>query len=187
MSELKFKPKFEKIVEVLLYISHKKQDVDIYHASKLVYLSDYFHFNRYRRPITFEIYTAMAHGPVATKTYELLKGEKKALADAKIDALPFEVRRLDKIIIIGDPYRAVNYTVFSKSDLLVMDDVIERFADLPFGQLHRITSKHFAYQNAWKHKPEDAKSALMSYDDILEENPIKKDFIEEYGPISSHM
>lgn len=186
-ARLRFRPKLDKIIELLLYFAHKTQYVDHYQASKLVYLCDYIHLNRYRRPTTFDIHTAMQHGPVATKTYEILKGEKKVLSDAGLEELPFHTSSLDNIIIIGSPKRSVDYDVFSKSDIVVADHVLDKYGDLPFAKLHDITSKHFAYQKAWNSRKGEAKSAVMSYDDLLEESAIKDDYLDEYGPVSANM
>ena len=37
---LKFHPKFDKIVELLLYLAHKRPDADKYQAVKFFYLAD---------------------------------------------------------------------------------------------------------------------------------------------------
>lgn len=186
-TQLRFRPKFDKIIELLLYFAHKTQYIDHYQASKLVYLCDYIHLNRFRRPTTFDIHTAMQHGPVATKTYEILKGEKKALAEAGVTELPFHTSCLDNIIIVGSPKRSVDYDVFSKSDITVADEVLAKYGNLPFAKLHDITSKHFAYQKAWNTRKGDAKSAVMSYDDLFEESALKEDYLEDYGPVSANM
>jgi Protein of unknown function (DUF4065) len=61
---LKFRPKTEKIVELMLYLAHKRPDADKYQAVKFFYLADREHLIRYGRPITFENYYAMEYGPV---------------------------------------------------------------------------------------------------------------------------
>jgi hypothetical protein len=96
-----------KIVELLLYLSHKRQHVDHYKACKLVYLADWVHLNQYGRPIAADVPRAMQFGPVATKSYELLKRNPAALKEAGVDDLPLETKQLDKIIYIGAPKRAV--------------------------------------------------------------------------------
>jgi len=187
VSRLKFKPKLDKLVELLLYLSHKKQHVDHYRACKLIYLADWVHLNKYGRPVVADTPKAMQFGPVATKSYELLKRNPAVMREARIDDLPFETRQLDKTIYIGPPKRAVVRELFSRSDLATFDAVLAEFGELTFDQLHDITSKHFAYRNAWANRPQNHNSALMSFDDMLEENAKKSDYIDEIEHISHRM
>ena len=186
-ARLKFKPKFDKIVEALLYIAHRKPGVDHYHACKLIYLADREHLNRYGRPMAADRHLAMQWGPVASKALELLKRERKALAEAGIEDLPFETEVLDRVIHIAGPRRAVNKELFSRSDLRVLDEVIDGYAHRPFTELHDLTAEHFAYRRAWGEKPEGAKQAEMSYDDILDERADKDAIIEDLAPVSRYM
>jgi uncharacterized phage-associated protein len=176
-----------KIVELLLYLSHKKQHVDHYKACKLVYLADWAHLNRYGRPLAADVPKAMPFGPVATKSYDLLKRNPAAMKEASIDDLPFETKQLDKIIYIGAPKRAVQHELFSRSDLEVFDRVLAEYGDLTFDQLHDVTSKHFAYRNAWENRPPNKQSALMAFDDMLEESAARTDYLDDIEPVSHKM
>ncbi len=184
---LRFRPKTRKLVELLLYLAHKKPGVDHYRACKLVYLSDLKHFNKYGRPLVSDAHAAMEWGPVASKAYEILQGQPAAMLDAGLESLPFKTEKLDRQIIISEPKRAVDKNFFSRSDLEVFDAVLAEFGDYSFGQLHDVTSQHFAYKNAWDSKPERRKTAPMSYDDMLEETAAKEEFIDEIAPLSHKM
>jgi uncharacterized phage-associated protein len=186
VTRLRFRPKLDKIVELLLYLAHKKQHVDHYKACKLVYLGDWAHLNKYGRPITADTPKAMEYGPVATNSYELLKRNKTVMKAAGIDDLPFETKQLDKVIIVGAPKRAFDRDLFSRSDLEVFDWVLTEYGDLTFDQLHEITSKHFAYRNAWENRG-TKRSAIMSFDDAVEENAQKADYIDDIAPVAHKM
>jgi len=186
-AHLHFKPKMPKIVELLLYLSHKRQHVDHYKACKLIYLADLRHLNRHGRPIVFDLPKAMQFGPVATKSYDLLKRKSSAFKEAGIDDLPFETQQLDRTIFIGAPKRPFNRDLFSKSDLTVFDEVLQEFGDYSFDQLHDVTSKHFAYRNAWSKRASDNGSVLMSYDDMIEESASKSEYIDDTAPVSHKM
>lgn len=187
-SKLKFVPKYDKIVELLLYLAHKRPNADHYQAVKFFYLSDSLHLGRYGRPITFDKYCALPFGPVASNTLDLLKNRESpsVLKKFGIDSLPFETEQLDKIIYIRAPKRAVNHDLFSKSDLKVFDEVIEKYGKHTFGELYNITHEHFAYKNAWSCRG-DKNSANIKYEDMMEESNFKASFIEEIEQISSHM
>src|ERR1700739_3442083 len=75
-SVLEFKPKFDKILELLVYLSFTKPGADHYQAVKFFYLADKEHLNRYGRPITYEKYCALPYGPVASNVLDLLRGNK---------------------------------------------------------------------------------------------------------------
>ncbi len=187
-SRLKYKPKYEKIVELLLYLAHKRPNADKYQAVKFLYLADTEHLNRYGRPITFEKYCAMEYGPVASNALDLLNGHAavyKKFGISDISELPFKIESLDKNRYINSPKRSVNYDLFSKSDIEVFDKILKDYGQSSFPDLRDITHAHFAYKKAWGTRAKG--SVPMSYDDMLEESPQKAAFIEEISPVSGHM
>lgn len=184
---LQFRPKYDKIVELLLYLVHQKPDVDHYAASKYVYLADRNHFNKYFRPITFDRYGAMPWGPVALKTYELLKQEFGAMHAAGITSLPFKTTKVDKIIYLSEPERAANLDLFSETDLEEFDEVLREYGHLSMPELHELTMQDTAYKKAWDGRPEGSRLADIDYEDILVDSAAKEDFIEDIAPISHRL
>lgn len=190
---LAFRPNLEKITELLLYLAHKKPGSDKYQAVKFFYLADREHLIRHGRPITFEKYFALPYGPVASKAKELLEQDRWTMRDAKLSRLPFEtevVRRQGKgavkdLLIIGKPLRDVDMEVFSKSDLRVFDEVLEKYGHLTFSQLYDITHDHFAYKRAWRDRGH-MKAAPMRYDEMVEDEALRKRIIEDIGPVAAH-
>lgn len=185
MSKLAFRPKYEKIVEALLYIAHKRANADHYQAIKFLYLADSRHLNRYGRPITSEKYHALKYGPVASTALDLLKQSQVAFRKCEITELPFVLEKLDKIIYLREPNRSVNYEVFSKSDIKVLDEIIVEYGNKSFGELVEITHSHFAWRNVWR--PEEGRSFSMNYEDMIEEGARKAAFIEDFSPIAAHL
>lgn len=189
---LNFKPKFDKIVELLLYMAEVRPNADHYQAVKFLYLADREHLNRYGRPITFETYYALPYGPVATHALNMLKGDRHALHEAGIDKLPIKLKKLDKVIYLQAPEREVNYDVFSKSDLKVFNEIIKKFGSKSFGQLFDITHSHLAYKNAWQRRG-SSKSVPMRYEDMLSGRHIsaagfvKEDVVADLEVVASHM
>ncbi len=187
MTRLKFKPKYEKIVELLLYMAHKRPSADHYQAVKFLYLADIEHLNRHGRPITYEKYSALPYGPVASNAYDLLKDPEKGMKKFGIKKLPFRLEKLGTYIYIREPLRPVSYDLFSKSDLNIFDEVLTKHGHKSFGELYDMTHAHFAYKKAWENKPEDKKSGDMRYEDMMEESPIKASYIEEISVVAEHM
>lgn len=187
MTALKFKPNFEKIVELLLYMAHKRPGADHYQAVKFLYLADKEHMNRYGRPITFEKYSALKYGPVASNAYNLLKNPEKELPKFGLKELPFVLEKLGTYIYIKEPKRAVCYDLFSKSDIKIFDEVLTKYGRLSFGELYNLTHSHFAYRNAWENRPSNKDANAMRYEDMIDENINKAAFVEEIGLVAEHM
>jgi len=187
---LQFRPIPEKIVEILLYLAHKRPNADAYQAVKFMYLADREHLIRYGRPITQEEYVAMDYGPVASTALDLLRGNQGTLGWAKIKALPFLTERVERIgktplIYLRKPIREVDFDVFSKSDIRIFDEVIAKYGQLTFDELFKITHDHFAYKRAWDARG-GAKASPMRYEDMIEAEDDRQRLLEAIGPVSAH-
>jgi len=187
-SRLNFKPKYEKIVELLLYLAHIRPNADHYQAVKFLYLADKEHFTRYGRPITFDKYCALQYGPVPSNALDLLtkQDNQTILKKFQIDQLPFETEKLGAIIYIRSPKRAVNHDLFSKSDLKIFDEIVNKYKNYTFGDLYKITHDHFAYKNAWANRG-DSGSSEIKYEDMMDESSNKADYLDEIEAVSSYM
>jgi hypothetical protein len=192
---LTFRPKLDKIVELLLYLAHKRPGADKYQAVKFFYLADREHFRRYGRPITFEDYYALWYGPVASNALDLLNGSVAALERAGIKSLPFRTEtgkvkaksgKETETTFIREPAREVNFDLFSKSDLQVFDAVLATFRNASFDDLYYETHRHFAYSNAWKHRRFGDRAA-MYYDEMVEDEARRAELVEDISPIAAHM
>jgi uncharacterized phage-associated protein len=181
---LQFTPKPDKIVETILYLAHKRSDLDQYQIVKLLYLADKEHLNRYGRPITFDVYRALSYGPVGSIALDFIKQNHSKRWCYHITSLPFDTELLGTVIYVREPRRSVNYNLFSKSDLRVLDEILQSHGDKTFNQLYMETRKHFAYQNAWKN---GTKSEVINFEDMIEESPHKRGIIDELESVASHM
>jgi uncharacterized phage-associated protein len=188
---LKFRPKIDKIVELLLYLAHKRPGADKYQAVKFFYLADREHLNRYGRPITFEKYYAMSYGPVGSTVLDLLNGNLALAKESGIDGLPFKTetgkaRNGRDTTFIRQPLRHVNYDLFSKSDIEVFDEIIERYGDASFEDLFNATHKHFAWLNAWNTRKQGER-AEMFYDEMIEDEKRRAELVADISPVAAHM
>lgn len=178
-----FSPKPDKLRESILYLAHKGIELDHYKAVKLLYLADRKHLRRFGRPITFDKYVAMPFGPVASAAYDWLRG-KKALG-VNPESLPFEMRKLDKIVFVINPKREIDRTIFSKSDLMVLDQTVDEYGSKSFKQLYDLTHDHFAYDRAWKNRNTQADD--MRFEDFLAEDASKDDRVSDLSFTSKGM
>jgi uncharacterized phage-associated protein len=185
--KLRFIQKPEKVIEALLYIAHKRPNLDHYQAVKLLYLADKEHLNRYGRPITFDTYYALPYGPVGTLARDLLTQNRITMRRLRITALPFETEKLDKIFYIRAPNRPVNHILFSKSDLRVLDEIIASHGDMTFQELYDETHRHFAYRNAWTNRASKSRREEMAFEDMIDESPQKRALVDDLMPVAPHM
>lgn len=188
---LKFRPKIEKIVELLLYLAHKRPDADKYQAVKFFYLADREHFNRYGRPISFEKYYAMSYGPVASTVLDLLNGNLQPAKGAGINELPFtteigKTKNGRDTTFIRRPLRDVDYDLFSKSDIKVFDEIIEKYRDASFDDLFNATHEHYAWLNAWTTRKEGER-AEMFYEEMIEDEKKRAALVEDIEPVAPYM
>lgn len=188
---LKFRPKVEKIVELLLHLAHKRPDADKYQAVKFFYLADREHFLRYGRPISFETYYAMSYGPVASTVLELFNGKLDRVKEVGIEELPFsldvvEAPKGKEKTIIRKPTREVDYDLFSKSDIKVFDEIVDKYRDASFDDLFKATHEHYAWLNAWKTR-KLGERAEMYYEEMIDDAVKRAAVVEEIDSLAPHM
>jgi hypothetical protein len=188
---LDFRPKLDKIVELLLYLAYKRPGADKYQAVKFFYLADREHLNRFGRPITFDNYYALWYGPIASKALDLLEHDDSVLEEAGLDELPFETepgkaKNGSDTIYIRDPKRLVNFDLFSKSDLRVFDEVIEKYRDASFDELMNLTHKHEGYKVAWGTR-KVGNRAPMFYEEMIDDPDRRAALVEDVEPVAAHM
>ncbi len=189
---LKFRPRVDKIVELLLHLAHVRPGADKYQAVKFFYLSDRAHLIKYGRPISFENYFAMSYGPVASTVLDLLNGELSHLKGSGIESLPFKTEvgsTADgkyQTTFIRKPLRKIDVDLFSKSDLKVFDEVVEKYRNATFDELFKATHEHYAWHHAWTTR-KVGKRAEMFYDEMIDDEAKRAALVEDVGPIAANM
>jgi uncharacterized phage-associated protein len=189
---LEFKPKLDKVVEILLYLAHKSPGLDKYQASKFFYLADREHLTRYGRPISYEPYFALWYGPVPTHALDLVESDPAVLKLAGLRELPFETAvgktaNGSDTVFIKNPKREPNYDLLSKSDVKVLDEVIERYGHSTFKELMDLTHEHAAYKAAWDERRQGGNRAEMYYEDMIEDQERRRALVNDLAPISARM
>ena len=188
---LEFRPKLDKIVELLLYLSRARPNADKYQAVKFFYLADKEHLIRHGRPITSEMYFALKFGPVASSAMDFLNSDEITMKQAGIESLPFRTEVVQvagkPITYIREPFRDVDFSLFSKSDILVFDEVIKLHGNLTFDQLFELTHSHYAYTRAWNNRKYGSNRSEMRYEDMIEDKTRRDEIVRDIAPIAAHM
>ena len=131
----------EKCIEVLLYVT--KRVSDMYTALKVIYFADKRHLGEYGRLIYGDEYVAWRHGPVPSLAYNIVR---KVRGDGPswltLPKSPdFSVRENDMI-----PDRTPNLDLLSESDIECLNEAIEQYGKMSFGQLKRVSHKDKAFR-----------------------------------------
>lgn len=133
----------EKALEVLLYVTKRVRN--IYNALKVLYFADKMHLGRYGRLIYGDSYVAMAHGPVPSAAYDLVKDAR----GEGVFQMPVETRQsltveANQII----PGREAKLDLLSESEIECLDEAIAQYGELPFGALKKASHEDKAFQSA---------------------------------------
>jgi uncharacterized phage-associated protein len=151
-------PHVSRILAALSYVigqaSGRGRNVTQYDLVKTLFLADRAHLNEWGRPITYDNYTAMYHGPVPSLAYDFLKGNTKALHDHMVAELPWtSVEQPNNIKYFFPISNASGVDEhLSESDKEALDDALGMVLRLGFGQIRKLTHEDPAYVDAWREK-----------------------------------
>src|SRR3989344_8398249 len=99
---------------------------------KLFYFIDFTHVKKYASPITFDNYVHLEHGPAPSTILNLVTSVETDLDDAILaDTISVEIQEnsLQKRIIPTRKFSEKDEQILAPSELAVMKEVCERFAD----------------------------------------------------------
>jgi len=155
-----------KVLAAISYVILLAEDASYrlsqYDIVKTLFLADRQHLNEYGRPITYDNYVAMTHGPVPNLSYDLLKENEYALRRYKIAELPW-CRSAGKngTFYFGSPDVEKFGDFLSDSDRDALKSAFQVIRGLNFSQIRRLTHEDPAYVSAWK---EDGGKAAYDMD-----------------------
>ena len=160
-----------KIINALALIVSEQTDktIDNIKAYKLLWLADRLHLRRYGRTITGDTYYAMPKGPVPSDAKNILEDQQTKLKNV------FDVKALFSLgtgcySLIGEP----NMTVFSKTDIDSLNDVLALYNDMGAEELIMLSHNYpewKAYADKLNNKDElnshkmDMRLMFENYDD----------------------
>lgn len=140
------------LYHVMVEAKAREAKVSQYDLVKTLFLADRAHLNQWGRPITYDNYCAMFHGPVPSLAYDLLKANAKALRDCHIAGLPWKSMQHNKAVRhffpVEGAYNSDDH--LSASDKEALDDALGMVLRLGFGQIRKLTHEDPAYVDAWK-------------------------------------
>lgn len=152
---VQLQPHPRRIVEAIIFLigEAEKRDRKLsqYDIVKSLFLADKAHLNRYGRPITFDNYVAMRHGPVPSFAYDMLKPQFDWVRHFKISCPPWtRQEEAGTAKAAFSSIRPADLDVLSESDLDALRGALGTVMSLSFGQLRRVTHEDPAYLQAWQ-------------------------------------
>lgn len=181
-------PQLAKIVEVILFLvdegARRGLTLTQYDIVKSVFLADKRHLDEYGRPVTFDNYSAMLHGPVPSATYDMLKPNYE-WAYLGMETAPWvRTQRHGTPAAEFRPTRSANLKKLSLSDVEALGSALSLAKSLTFGGLREYTHKNRAYEAAWRDS-DTVKAFDMDYRLIPDfDDP---ELIEDLAYASRHM
>ena len=149
-------PNVGRIVAALYFVMADSQrrgrNVSQYHLVKTLFLADRTHLNEWGRPVTYDNYCAMKHGPVPSLAYDLLKGNEKAMRDHHLYGVPWKSVPYNKSTKHFFPIDGTldPEEFLSASDVEALTESLCVVQALGFGQIQRLTHEDPAYVDAWR-------------------------------------
>ena len=75
-----------KLIELVVYLTGRLRGPTFHSISKMLYFADKLHLSKYGRLISGDNYVAMAHGPVPSAVYNIMKVPREKYTETFIDA-----------------------------------------------------------------------------------------------------
>jgi uncharacterized phage-associated protein len=146
----RFKFNWDKAIEAIDFIAQKRPGITQYYVSKIMFFADREHILDFGRPITGDRYVAMEHGPVPSAILNLLKIDS-GFPDEMVDLLYTRIRietEGNKIHVYSEGNN--EFVHLSGSDKEYLAGAADKYGNMSFGKLKRLSHQDPAYEAAWK-------------------------------------
>ena len=142
-----------RILEAFSYIAERMpaNKKNMYNVLKVFYLADKIHMDRYGRFIFDDRYSAMPKGPVPSQAYDLMKSIRRGGVPMVLNS-PVTLSEDHTVT----PLREANLDIFSGSDLLCLNEIIQLSEQNDLGE--------YSHDDAWG---KTSRNQLMADEDIL--------------------
>lgn len=136
-----------KAVEAVALIAKRWPGITPFFLAKVLFFADRNHLRYYGRPVTGDIYIAMAEGPVPSHVYDMVKNNLDFFGDpaAIVDAINItRNERYPRVYANREP----KLEHLSETDIATLESAIEFCRHKPFLELSSITHQEVAWSEA---------------------------------------
>jgi uncharacterized phage-associated protein len=155
-----------KTLEAVVFIAERWKGITPFYLAKALFFADRNHLRAYGRPITGDVYVAMADGPVPSRVYDLVKDNIDFFGDPEAIVQAICINRNERYAHIF-AIRSPNLDALSETDISELETAIEFCRGRSFGELSSITHQ----ERAWAEAPANGEMnpELLVPDDMQEE------------------
>lgn len=146
--EIRFDFDLNKAVEIIIYLARNVHEPTYLRIFKLVYLAEKLHLERYGVQLCNDRYDALQYGPAPRNMYDIINEARYS------DDYGFRVREHDI-----DVLRAENSGHISEAARRCLDEVLERYGNLPISRLVE-ESHDRAWKEAWRERGDARRFAM---------------------------
>lgn len=164
----------EKAIEATLFIANLLPKPTKHSISKMFYLADKLHLQKYGRLISGDRYIAMEYGPVPSAIYDMMKvsaGQNRI--DPDTDDFILEAFTVSKYDIVLK--RVAETDVLSESEIECIQEAVYQNGKKSFGELTDMT-----HDSAWKATEENQPIALLDIANTLPNAAELISYLEAY-------
>lgn len=153
----RLRPNYKKILESILFLINEAERRNVYVTEydivKSIFLADVAHLNQYARPVTFDNFVAMEHGPVPSAARDVLQPEFNARRHFAEEWPPWTRQKSPEDGASAYKFvrakRRENSRVLSETDIHALTEALSVVKSLKFSGVRDHTHKHPAYVDAW--------------------------------------
>lgn len=165
---VELEPDVEKILSAIGFLikeaERRRLPVTQYDIVKSLFIADRAHLNMFGRPITFDNYVAMKHGPVPSLAYDLLKINMPMLKKYGLSSLPWKRQEAEHIgrgcFRFFEATTPNEEETLSESEVESLSSALTIISGLSFGQVRELTHNDLAYKEAWNAVDDDSSNAM---------------------------
>jgi uncharacterized phage-associated protein len=138
VGKLRFRFNTVKFVNAVAYLARVCPNSTKMTICKQLYFADKKHLIRFGRPITGDRYYKLKDGQIPTRGLDMLRGRSMPAANALLEKY---------VTVIGNSVhpKKLNKSVFSRSDLEILDWVVEKYGRKTAAELRRIAHDEPTY------------------------------------------
>lgn len=119
-----------KIRAILVYLANNTEKLGKVKLMKLIYFIDFIHVKKYGRPITFDQYVHIDHGPIPTTIKNLiddLEDKNSQLSNSIAIEIVKTQRKPMQKIVAKRGFSEKDRILFSETELEVLKEVVGKF------------------------------------------------------------
>jgi uncharacterized phage-associated protein len=136
-----------KTVEALVFLASRWPGITPFFVAKVLFFADRDHLRAYGRPVTGDVYIAMADGPVPSHVYDMVKGNLDFFGDPEAVSSAVRVdrnERYPRLYAERDP----NLNLLSETDVAALESSIAFCRERSFRDLSNLTHQEVAWIEA---------------------------------------